>query len=79
MAPTKRCAGGRPRGSPGAPRTPSCDGFESGCIPDAAVAQKVVGATSSAFIAYATPFDLPSFGRGAISERESSERGTISD
>jgi hypothetical protein len=36
-------------------------------------------ATVAAFIAYATPFDLPSFGRGATSERESTERGTMSD
>ena len=46
-----------------------------------AVVRKVVGATSGCIycLEYATPFDLPSFGRGAISERELTEGGTISE
>lgn len=80
MAPTKRCAGGLPPWiTPSFPvplRAPSCDGFESGCLSPtrwrpgalAKSARPLYGRwlvrRVAAFIAYATPFDVPSFGRG---------------
>jgi hypothetical protein len=95
VAPTKRCAGGLPTwitpSSPAPQERQVCDGFESGCPSPDAVAPGGLAKSArplcgrwlvrrvAAFVAYATPFDLPSFGRGAISERESTERGTISE
>jgi hypothetical protein len=77
--------------SPVPQRTPMVMASNQAAIPDAvaprgtgrvcrAVVRKVVGATSSCIYCLRDPLrSTQSFGRGAISERESTERGTISE